>query len=404
MNKKVSLLFKNSLNTQILYYCPNPNCIKSIHNFPGTSISKIKYKKDFENSLWFTYGGSFIRKRDNKTIVRYKCKCCNKSFSNETFKLSYYDKKNINYKNIFKLSVSNISNTRIAELTNRSSQSISRIQMKIAKQFMWLNNKLLNNFQLKENLVADGFQTFTNSQYFPHDINIIVGKKSQFLYSFDNYFMRKHGKMTTEQKEIRSNIDKYAKYEYKACYNSFTNMLLSLCRIGFFNNDFILFTDEKHEYTDAIKNLEKKGLKVRHVKISSKKHRGLNNELFSVNYIDREFRKNIANHNRETKCHSKEINMSLYRICLHHMYINYFKDYRKGQKQYKGIKHYQVAGFGKKEVIEKLKKIFTYRNNNYNTSLNTLNYFYKILWNGNVMHPVFKNKYKKPKYEIINFT
>ncbi|GAB1432910.1 hypothetical protein MASR2M29_15350 [Spirochaetota bacterium] len=41
---------------------------------------------------------------------------------------------------------------------------------------------------------ADGFESFDRSQYFPNQINLVLGKNSQFLYDYSHTTIRRKGR------------------------------------------------------------------------------------------------------------------------------------------------------------------------------------------------------------------
>ena len=77
-------------------------------------------------------------------------------------------------------------------ITNR----ISRL----ARQAIAVHVELLSQLALSEDLVADGFESFAVSQYFPNNIQVLVGKESQYWLFSDFAHLRRKGRMTEYQK------------------------------------------------------------------------------------------------------------------------------------------------------------------------------------------------------------
>jgi hypothetical protein len=44
---------------------------------------------------------------------------------------------------------------------------------------------MMGKTTLREDLAADGFESFNGSQYFPNNFNILVGKRSQCKHSLN---------------------------------------------------------------------------------------------------------------------------------------------------------------------------------------------------------------------------
>ncbi len=90
------------------YGCPNLEC-------------EFYTKKDF-----IIKDGSFFRKNDSRKITRYKCKRCNKRFSNASFSLAKNQKKRRVNNELYKLLSSGISMRRAAIILNIHRATVKR--------------------------------------------------------------------------------------------------------------------------------------------------------------------------------------------------------------------------------------------------------------------------------------
>jgi hypothetical protein len=222
-----------------------------------------------------------------------------------------------------------------------------------------------------EDLVADGFESFCVSQYFPNNITLLAGKESQYLY-FANYCtLRRKGRMTVRQKQRREQLEKRWKADPQAIKTAFDEV------VEFIPATFgtqKLYTDEKREYVRSVKQrLDKKP--IIQVRISSKLPRTVRNQLFSVNYLDREIRKDCANHVRETVCFSRDVNNCMERLWVYFIYHNYRKRYRIQSGEMRT--HAEVAGIERGEVKRLLRGYYTKRSF---LSLTTVAGALKALW------------------------
>jgi hypothetical protein len=105
-------------------------------------------------------------------------------------------------------------------------------------------------------------------------------------------------------------------------------------------------------------HLRERGLLV-HRRTSSKKARTTRNELFSVNYFDREIRKDCAAHHRESLCFARNVSASMNRMLLYVFYHNYLKPYRIVAEEMPV--HAEVAGVGKVRIAAELGRVFSQR-------------------------------------------
>ena len=293
-------------------FCPNPQCAHH-HDKPG----------DYDK-LW-SYAGTYDTLVVG-TVHRFKCLVCGKGFSERTFSIHYYTKKTID----------------LPELHRALTQGES----------------LCSRLPLCEDLVADGFESFDGSQYFPNNINILVGKYSQFLYGFTHTTIRRKGRMSDEQKERRAALELRWKPPRGALVKDFATLLSYIAAHWDLStrSSLELWTDEHKAYPFAIDkvallfHLLAQGL-FRHSTVSSKLPRTILNPLFSVNYYDRELRKDIAAYRRESTCFGRNVTNGVMRFLLHLVYHNYQKLYRIKRNDVDFV-HAEVAGIPRKAISQ----------------------------------------------------
>ena len=245
---------------------------------------------------------------------------------------------------------SSMSIRSLARNFNCSPATIGNRISRLARQCIGVNAKLRPPIRLRETLAADGFESFLVSQYFPNNFTILVGSESQFVYALSYAQLRRKGRMTKHQK-IQAK-------RYKQLYPLPKNqILLSFVEItsrtgamvlASDKDAFILATDEKQEYRRPIRELagmlEEKGKTLVHLAVSSTKPRDRNNPLFPANYMDREFRKDLAEHRRETVCFARNTNCSMERMVVYLFYHNYVKPFRINPEQRLYPSHAAAAG------------------------------------------------------------
>ena len=325
-------------------FCPNSRC----------DLHHMKHRK----TTWYTKSGHYSTKTFG-TIRRYKCRLCGIRFSDQSFSLDYSAKRKLPYDYILKQLKSAAGIRDIARDLKVSPTTIINRISRLARQALSIHAELKSSIRLKEDLVADGFESFTGSQYFPNNIHLLAGKDSQYLYSFDYSHMSRKGRMTSVQKE--KNKDMKGRITGRiSITKSFTNIckqldLLLECRS---TSHTVLYTDEKPQYRKVFSDNKFSG-SLSHTTVNSKKARNLNNDLFSVNYLDREIRKDNANHVRETVQFSRNVNNTLERLAVYGFYHNYMKPYRINSSG-KDV-HAEVAGVDKRRICAELKTFFTRR-------------------------------------------
>ena len=130
--------------------------------------------------------------------------------------------------------------------------------------------------------------------------------------------------MREDQKRRREKLERSWRADPRGVRKGFDEL------VGYIRSDGmmrVLYTDEKREYRESLREAALRRV-IRHVRISSTLPRTLRNDLFSVNYLDRELRKDCANYVRETVCFSRNVNNCMERFWVYFVYHNYRKRYR----------------------------------------------------------------------------
>ena len=307
--------------------CPNPSCPHYHNPPPGDS--------------WYWYHGKYTTKVIG-TVTRYQCSHCKKTFSFRTFHIDYYTKKSVDYGAILGHLLTSTGSGNIRRLQGLKEDLLLNRYERLCQVFLAIHSELRQ--QLMEQhpdqyYVLDGFESFSHSQYHPNNVNIIVGSKREYLYGMGLSVLKRKGRMTQEQKQTRDEMEKNHPTNRKETFYSVSNLLqdivLALSNIDQ-DDEYqkILITDKHPTYSACLRKLNKDTLHFHHVQISSKEARTFSNPLFPVNYTDRQFRKDQANHTRETVQFARCPQAMMARLTLYQGYHNYVSPYRV--KAYRG--------------------------------------------------------------------
>jgi len=240
------------------------------------------------------------------------------------------------------------------DLAVSTSTVINRIS-RLAHNALAVHIALCGEAVQQEALVADGFESYCVSQYFPNNITLLAGKQSQYLY-FANYCtIRRKGRMTEAQKRTRMRLERRWRADPQALRKAFDELLT---HIRTDTGSPTLVTDEKREYERSLRAIGTH-TSIKHLRLSSKLPRTLQNDLFSVNYLDREIRKDCANHVRETVCFSRNVNNCMERFWVYFVYHNYRKQYRIRNGETRT--HAEVAGIEAAAIRRMLRGYYTRR-------------------------------------------
>jgi hypothetical protein len=172
----------------------------------------------------------------------------------------------------------------------------------------------------REPLVLDGFRTFEHSQYWPMDLNLLIGT-SHFVYGFNAAELRRSGTMRPAQREKRVALEKRCgRPDPQATRKQIEELLRRIVPPG---AQATIRSDEHKAYPRAMKRLRDR--RFHHETTSSKATRSMTNPLFPVNLADLLLRHSSGNHKRETIAFSKRRQGVLYRAAIWTVWRNYIK-------------------------------------------------------------------------------
>jgi transposase-like protein len=321
-------------------FCPRPSC--RFHSHPPSSLK------------WYDEAGHYYTNAFGE-VQRFQCKHCGKGFSTQTFSIDYYSKRTIPYKKLLNHLITTSSIRDMARDFSVSTDVIGNKLGRLSRNCIAALQQLQREVRLGESVAADGFESFTVSQFFPCHINLLAGSQTQLVYWFDYVTLRRKGRMTDEQKEERKKIEKLFKADPKGVERSFRrlyDMLSHLICDGLLPS-VRLATDEHPAYRRALKkHFSLRALRgmsrFDNIEVSSKRERNHANPLFSVNYVDRQIRKDMAEHVRETVCFGLNVNCALDRMVIYLTYHNLKKPFREVRGDLRT--HAEVAGLSERMV------------------------------------------------------
>ena len=175
-------------------FCPNPRCQSRTESTPW------RFKKK----------GFFFRDRKPHRIQRYRCHPCGRNFSSQTFSTSYWLRRDDLLAPTFHRLVSCSGLRQIAREFDVSHGTIRRLSDRLGRHCLLFHERLRPKTNPSEPLVLDGFRTFEYSQYWPMDLNLLIGT-SHFVYGFNDAELRRSGTMRPAQQVKRRLLEKKGK-------------------------------------------------------------------------------------------------------------------------------------------------------------------------------------------------
>ncbi len=337
-------------------FCPNPDCRYHALDSASNSPSPI-----------FRLFGTYHTKVAG-TLKRFLCKGCGRTFSERAFALDYYTKKALSYQEFHRALCSGESISAMAHHQGCSIGSVLNRLDRLSRNCILLHEGQLRHLHLSEDLAADGFESFDVSQYHPNNIDLLVGSQSQFLYAFTHTTLRRKGRMTAEQKLKRAEREKRYLPKKGSAIRAFANLVGEVLPLWDrqARPHIVLKTDEHKAYPIALRSIAaiREAMDTQefeHRTYSSKADRTIWNDLFPVNYYDRELRKDMASFHRESVCITRNVANGVGRMACYLVYHNYQKDHRIRWGAERGPKHAIVAGVEEERIEAELRSVYRER-------------------------------------------
>jgi hypothetical protein len=212
------------------------------------------------------------------------------------------------------------SHRQIAHEFGVSHTTVQRQVERLGRHCLLLHEQLRPPGAPTEPLSLDGFRSFEFGQYWPFDLNLVVGV-SHYVYGINDAELRRSGTMTEAQRHKRAELERrYGRPHPKATRRAIAELVGRIVPPG---SEAEIHSDDHPSYPPALAGLSAR--EIRHRVTSSRKARTARNPLFPVNLADLLLRHTGANHKRETIAFSKRRQGALYRAAIWLVWRNYVK-------------------------------------------------------------------------------
>ncbi len=293
-------------------FCPHADCDSRTHPGPWRFIKK----------------GFYLRKRRPHRVQKYQCSRCGRGFSASSFSTAYWLRRPDLLRPVFHRLVACSGFRQIARELEVSHSTIRRLSDRLGRHCLLFHEQMRPRASPTEPLVLDGFRTFEHSQYWPMDLNLLVGT-SLFVYGFNDAELRRSGTMRPAQALKRRILEaRFGRPDPQATRKRVEELLRRVVPPG---GRVTLRSDEHQSYPQAIRRLRDRY--VVHERTSSNAARTTSNPLFPANLSDLLLRHSSANHKRETIAFSKRRQSALYRLAIWVVWRNYMKDRSENRRK-----------------------------------------------------------------------
>lgn len=293
-------------------YCPNPGCA-----FHRVTVG-WRYKK---------IGGFRPRHCAPRAVQRYLCLHCRRSFSQQTFRASYWLRRTELLAPLFHRVLACSGYRQIAREWGVAPTTVERQVARLGRHCL-LYQQAQRPPRLCEPLVLDGFESFEFSQYHPIHLHLAVGRESHFFYGFTDSELRRKGRMTAHQRRRRAALERSWGRPDPRSISQEVRELLRLVVPG--GARLVLHSDDHPAYPRALRGLGEHAIE--HRVTPGTARRTPRNPLFPVNLLDLLIRHSSANHKRETIAFSKRRQSAAERLAILQVWRNFMKSFSEQRR------------------------------------------------------------------------
>ena len=312
-------------------FCPNPCCA---HADPAlAALCRPRF---------FKHCGSFsTRVPGHPCIPRFRCRACQKTFSQRTISATYRQKKPQLNQRIWQCLSSGVSRRQTARAVGTTRGTVERRFLWLASQSQLLHEQALSSASLGSPFLPaqfDEMESFVRDRFHPVSLPVLILEGNYFIVDSRVASIRRKGTMTEGQKRAQASIEAIEGKRKNRSLQELQAMLGSLRTLSTPSDPRArapvlgLTTDEKPVYGRLIEKVlgaqrssteegrkNELPLRVRHRTYSGKLRRDEKNPLFPINHTNAEHRYHVSMLIRRSWCHAKKEeglrrHLSIYRV------------------------------------------------------------------------------------------
>jgi transposase-like protein len=299
-------------------FCPWPACAEHRRSGPGYRVRRH---------------GSYDTAR--RTVPRYRCDSCRRTFSRQSFALSYYLKRPELVVPVAAGLQAGSAHRQLARTLGCAPSTVTRLSARLGRHALLLLARALRHHagRLTEPVVLDHFETFEFSQDLPFGIATPVGRDSWFVYGLDPAPHPRTGPRSAAQK--RRHVRRPWRAEHGGYERSSAHTVRQLLTLRPEGRPLELIGDGHPAYDRAARlprhagrvRLQRFPNPLRGPKGSPRSHqaRARDRAMFPVDTLHALLRHTVAHHRRETLAFGRRLNALMERIFLTVAWRNFIK-------------------------------------------------------------------------------
>jgi transposase-like protein len=296
-------------------FCPWPPCPR--HRRAGPDYRVLRH-------------GTYRTAR--RTVPRFRCATCRRTFSRQSFAVSYYLKRPELVVPVAAGLQAGSAHRQVARTLGCAPSTVTRLSARLGRHALLLLARGVRHLagRLAEPVVLDHFETFEFTQDLPFGIATPVGHDSWFIYGLDPAPHARTGRRSPARKEPRCRRPRRGGYAGSSART--VGQLLALTPVG---RPLDLIGDGHPAY-DRAARLPAHAGRVRLQRFPNPRRgpkgaprsaaaRARDRALFPVDALHALFRHTVAHHRRETIAFGRRLNALMERLFLTVVWRNFVK-------------------------------------------------------------------------------
>ena len=275
------------------------------------------------------------RNRKGRSVPRFLCRRCRRTFSRQAFSLAYYLKRPELLRPVAAGLQAGSAHRQLARTLGCAPSTVTRLSARLGRHALLLMTVALENLEgrLDEPVVLDHFETFELSQDLPFGVATAVGATSWFIYALDPAPHARTGKRTLYQENRRRR--RFPRPRRGGYAGSTDRVLRRLLPLISREQQLHVIGDGHPSYDRAVArqaptrriHLERHPNPPRGPKGSPRSARAVARDraLFPVDLLHGLLRHSLAAHRRETLAFGRRLNALMERLFLAALWRNFIK-------------------------------------------------------------------------------
>ena len=298
--------------------CPRSECRN--HSHPGQG--------------WLVRYG-FYHSRAHGEVQRYRCRGCRHTLSDQSESLHYYAKRRVCLQAVWLSLVGGSSLREIARRYHTSPQVVQNALLRLGRQAMAAQLRLLQALKAPSRVVYDGLRSCVSSQDYPCDLTALVEPEGETILTITHAVCRRSGRATEGQRRRMRRKNRVWRPPHQAMGSAIAMLHRELWAYlrPTPQRPAVIHTDENPLYrallrADAVAGHYRRAGMLEHRRPPAKAPRSCANELFALNYVDRLLRHRLKEHTRESFAIARQATLQMHRAWIFAVDHNARRPYR----------------------------------------------------------------------------